>query len=202
MDHYVIASTLNLKFFSLFLFFHGKQTSECIIPQVWAAHCWFNNRSDLTIYWWWSGSQGFVRLIEGRWWWRWFWYILSHLPSILMKTNWETCDYLNEFFTDDQEGLVAHSLPHSLVSATDSGGNDQEDIQEYLKSLKRRAEKSSSNMQDKYLELWMLPILVGFSSILYLWLWNCKCFIGRNGDNPCTKLIRDLTENPWLCWDK
>ena len=86
----------------------------------------------------------------------------------LNKTNWETFDYLDGFLTDDQEGLVACSLPHSLVSVTDSSGNDQEDIQEYLKSLKSRAEKSSSNTQDKHLELWTLPVPVNFSSILYL----------------------------------
>ena len=88
--------------------------------------------------------------------------ILSHLPYVLMKTNQETCDYLNGFFNDHQEELVTRSLPCSLVSATDSGGNDEEQLEAYLKYLKRRAEKFSRSMQDKQLELWMLPVSVGF----------------------------------------
>ena len=44
----------------------------------------------------------------------------------------------------------------------------------YLKYLKRRAEKFSRSTQDKQPELWMLPVLVGFFSMLY-----CDCVIAN-----------------------
>lgn len=94
----------------------------------------------------------------------------------LNKTKSETCDYLDGFFNDDQEQLVPRSLlPHSLVSATDSGDDDQEEIEDYLKSLKTRAGKSrrmgGSSTQDRHTELWTLPVPVLFFP-LYSWLGN------------------------------
>jgi hypothetical protein len=56
---------------------------------------------------------------------------------------------------------VPHGLPFSPVS---SRGDDQEEIDEYLKSLKRRTQGSNrvggSSTQDTHPELWMLPVPV------------------------------------------
>jgi hypothetical protein len=90
-----------------------------------------------------------------------------------MKTNLKT--YLDGFFSDDQEELVpqqAHGLPRS---ATDSGANDREEIEEYVKSVKRRAQDSSrtggssSSAQDRRPELWTLPVPVrSFAVVLMI----------------------------------
>ena len=63
-----------------------------------------------------------------------------------------------------------HSLLHLLVSATDSGDNDPEEIEEYVKSIKRRAQEpshigGSSSTQARHPELWTLPVLVHFSMV-------------------------------------
>jgi hypothetical protein len=53
-----------------------------------------------------------------------------------------------------------------LVSATDSGDNEQAEVEEYVKSIKRRAQESSrigsSSTQDRGPELWTLPVPVRF----------------------------------------
>ena len=64
-----------------------------------------------------------------------------------------------------------HGLP-SLVSATDSGNNDREEIEEYVKSIKKRAQESSrigsssSSTQDRRPELWTLPVPVRFFHVV------------------------------------
>ena len=71
-----------------------------------------------------------------------------------------------------------HPRPHLPLSATDSSGKDWEEIEEYVKSLKRRAQESNcvggSSTQDKFLiprrpELWMLPVPVhSFHAVLMI----------------------------------
>jgi hypothetical protein len=84
------------------------------------------------------------------------------------------------FLLDDPEELVLDG-PRPLVSATDSGcvNRDeiinQEEIEEYVKSIKRRAQESNSvrgsSTQDEPLiprrsELWMLPVPVNFFHVV------------------------------------
>ena len=84
------------------------------------------------------------------------------LPSVFTRTQ-NLGIYSDGFFNDNQGELVPHDLPHSSVS---SGGNlnDEQAIDNYIKSLKRRAQGSnrvgSSSTQDKRPELWMLPVPV------------------------------------------
>ena len=66
-----------------------------------------------------------------------------------------------------------HSLLRSLVSATDSGDNDPEEIEEYVKSIKRRAQEhsrigGSSSTQDGRPELWTLPVPVHFFHAVFM----------------------------------
>jgi hypothetical protein len=63
-----------------------------------------------------------------------------------------------------------HGLPRS-VSATDSGDNNQEEIEEYIKSIKKRAQDSSriggsSRTEDRRPELWTLPVPVRFFPVV------------------------------------
>jgi hypothetical protein len=62
------------------------------------------------------------------------------------------------------KGQQAQGLPRSLVFATDSGDNDREEIEEFVKSVKRRAQEDSriggSSAQDRRPELWTLPVPV------------------------------------------
>ena len=67
--------------------------------------------------------------------------------------------------------------PHglrSLVSATNSGDNDREEIEEYIKSVKKRAQDSSriggssSSTQDRRPELWTLPVPVRFFHVVLM----------------------------------
>ena len=66
-----------------------------------------------------------------------------------------------------------HSLPRSLVSVPDFSDNDQEEIEDYVKSIKRRARESShigdsSGTQDRSLELWTLPVPVRFFHVVLM----------------------------------
>ena len=84
---------------------------------------------------------------------------------------------LDGFFgDDDQENLVPQrSLPSSFVSARDSSGNEQEEIEAYLESLKTRAALrdqesgniGSSSTQDSRSELWTIPVPVRSFFTLY-----------------------------------
>ena len=89
------------------------------------------------------------------------------MKTYYLETNLKTY-YLDGFFNDNAGEPVPDSLPRSPISAT--GGNDQEDgeeIEEYVKTLKRRAQESSciegSSTQDRRPELWVLPVPVRFS---------------------------------------
>ena len=82
---------------------------------------------------------------------------------------------LDGFFSDDQREPQAHGLPRSLFSATDSGDNNREEIEEYVKSVKRRVQdssriggSSSSSAQDRRLELWTLPVPVRFFAVVLM----------------------------------
>lgn len=98
----------------------------------------------------------------------------SGLPSFLTRTQ-KLGNDSGGFLFDDPEELVLDGPPRPLVSATDSGCinrdeiTNQEEIEKYIKSLKRRAQDSNriggSSTQDKSLiprrlELWMLPVPV------------------------------------------
>ena len=101
----------------------------------------------------------------------------SHLRTVLTKNqlNWW---YSDGFF--DQEELVPQqprSPFRSLVSAAESGDNDREEIEEYVKSIKRRAQESgriggssggSSSTQDRRPELWTLPVPVRLFYVVLL----------------------------------
>jgi hypothetical protein len=85
----------------------------------------------------------------------------SGLPSVLTRTQKLGID-LDGFFNDNQDEQVPHGLPHFPVS---SGVNDQEEIDKYLKYLKRRTQGSnrvggSSSTQNSRPQLWMLPVPV------------------------------------------
>jgi hypothetical protein len=71
-------------------------------------------------------------------------------------------------FLFDRLELDGSRPPRRPASATDSGDGDHEDIEEYVKSLKRKAQESrrvGGSSTDKSLiphrpELWMLPVPV------------------------------------------
>ena len=76
---------------------------------------------------------------------------------------------LGGFLFDGPEDLVPDGCSRPPVSKTDSSGDDQEEIEKYVESVKRRAQESNrlegSSMQDKsviprHSELWMLPVPV------------------------------------------
>jgi hypothetical protein len=81
---------------------------------------------------------------------------------------------LDGFFSDDQREPQAQGLPRSLFSATDSGDNDREEVEEYIKSIKKRAHESSriggssSSTQDRRSELWTLPVPVRFFAVVLM----------------------------------
>ena len=96
------------------------------------------------------------------------------LPFVLTRTQ-KLGNDSGGFLFDDPEELVLDGPPRPLVSATDSGCINQdeiinqEELEMYVKSLKRRAHESnrvgSSSTQDealipRRLELWMLPVPV------------------------------------------
>ena len=54
------------------------------------------------------------------------------LPSVFTRTQ-NLGIYSDGFFNDNQGELVPHDLPHSSVF---SGGNDEQAIDKYIKSLK------------------------------------------------------------------
>src|ERR1700678_1673159 len=92
---------------------------------------------------------------------------MSCLSSVFTKTQ-RLRDDSGGFFFDNPEALV-DGHPRPLVSVTHSRNISQEEIDEYLKSLKRRAQESrhvgGSSTQEEFLiphcsELWMLPVPV------------------------------------------
>lgn len=98
------------------------------------------------------------------------------LPSVLTRTQ-KLGNYLGGFLSDVPEELILDGPPRPLVSATDSGCTNRDDIvnqdeiEKYVKDLKRRTRESdrvgSGSTQDetvipRRLELWMLPVPVHY----------------------------------------
>jgi len=76
---------------------------------------------------------------------------------------------LGGFLFDSPEELALNSCPRPPVSGTNFSGDDWEEIEKYVESVKRRAQESNrlggSSTQDKSViprrpELWMLPVPV------------------------------------------
>ena len=73
--------------------------------------------------------------------------------------------------------------PHSVM---DSGGKDLQEIESYIKSLKRSSRTQDEPIITRPSELWMLPVPV-HSSYLAFMIRKLILFYftGRNGENPC-----------------
>jgi hypothetical protein len=95
----------------------------------------------------------------------------SGLPYTLTKTQ-KLGNVSGGFLYDDREEPVFNDRPRPFVSATDSG-NDLEAMEQYIKSIKKRAQESNRSTQDKSViphrpQLWMLPVPVGSFCIVFM----------------------------------
>jgi hypothetical protein len=96
----------------------------------------------------------------------------SGLPYTLTKTQ-KLGNVSGGFLYDDREEPVFNDRPRPSVSATDSD-NDLEAIEQYIKSIKKRAQESNhSSTQDKSViphrpQLWMLPVPVNSFYIVFM----------------------------------
>lgn len=81
------------------------------------------------------------------------------------------------FLLDDPKEPGLGGRPRPPVSATDSGRNERDEIEEYIEALKRRAQESNraggSSTQEKSAilhrpELWMLPVPVHFFHVVLM----------------------------------
>ena len=97
----------------------------------------------------------------------------SSLPSVFLTRTQNSGHDSGGFVTEALE-LELDGPPRLPLSLTDSGDIDREEIEEYLKSLKRkRPQKSNhfegegSSISDRS-ELWMLPVPVHSFYIVFM----------------------------------
>ena len=98
---------------------------------------------------------------------------MSGLPPNLTKTQ-KLGNVSGGFLSDNRNEPVFDDRLRPSVSVTDSDGNDLEVIEEYIKSIKKRARESNrSSTQDESViphrpQLWMLPVPVHAFYVVFM----------------------------------